>query len=184
MNLSDKFRFTPFLLIFVLLILCGCGYTAHSVVTGGESSIYVDSFVNKIDITREISHEKAYYPYRPAMEADITREVIDRFILDGNYKIKSRKNAHFSLKGELIDFRRDPLRYDANDNVIEYRLSAVINMELYDLKEDKTLWKESGFAGESTYRTSGEFAKSEQAAIGKAIEDLAARIVERTVENW
>lgn len=184
MNLNDKFRFTPLFFILVFLVLCGCGYTTHSVVAGGESSIYVDGFVNRIDISREISHEKAYYSYRPAMEADITREVIDRFILDGNYKIESRKNAHFLLKGDLVDFRRDPLRYDTNDNVIEYRLSAVINMELYDLKEDKTLWEESGFAGESTYRTSGEFAKSEQAAIKKAIEDLAVRIVERTVENW
>ena len=40
------------------------------------------------------------------------------------------------------------------------------------------MWKEKGFAGETTYRTSGSLAKSEAAAVSDAIDDLARRIVD------
>ena len=118
------------------------------------------------------------------MEADITREVIDRFIFDGNYQVKDESQAHFTLDGQLIDFRREPLRYDTSENVTEYRLRVSVDLEFHDNTNGKLLWKESNFAGESTYRTSGQFAKSESTATRQAIKDLANRIVERTVENW
>ena len=118
------------------------------------------------------------------MESDITRKVIDRFIFDGNYQVKDAANSHFLLKGELVNFTREPLRYDANENVTEYRVHVAVNMELYDLEEDKVVWREKNFAGEKSYRTTGQYAKSESVTVGEAIDDLARRIVERTVENW
>jgi hypothetical protein len=171
-------------IILTAVILQACGYTTRSVLPSGESSLYVDNFINKIDITQEVTEEKIYYAYLPGMESDITREVIDKFILDGNFELKGVKRSQFLLKGELRDFRREPLRYDANDNVVEYRLSVVVDIELHDLKETKIVWREKSFAGESTYRTTGQFSKSESVAIDEAISDLARRIVERTVENW
>lgn len=177
-------RIRTFFIIFALITLCGCGYTTRSVLPSGEASIHIDNFINKIDVAQEVSKENPYYAYLPAMESDITREVINRFIFDGNYRIKGPEDARFLLKGSMVDFRRDPLRYDANENVIEYRISVAVDMELIDLKDDKSLWLEKYFAGESTYRTTGEFAKSESTAIQEAVEDLARRIVERTVENW
>jgi len=168
----------------VLILLAGCGYATRSIMAAGDPSIYVQNFVNKIDVTHETSDESTYYAYKPAMESDITRGVIDRFIFDGNYKIESLRDATYLLKGDLIEFRREPLGYDANDNVTEYRLSVVVNMELRNLKTNELVWQESRFAGESTYRTGGQFAKSESTALDEAVEDLSRRIVERTVENW
>ena len=57
-------------------------------------------------------------------------------------------------------------------------------MELTNNKTGVVMWKEKGFAGETTYRTSGSLAKSDDAAVNDAIDDLARRIVERTVEAW
>ncbi len=173
-----------FFMTLMFIILYGCGYTTGSLLPSGESSLCVDNFVNKIDITTEVSERKVYYAYRPGMEADITREVIDKFILDGNFELKGIKETSFLLKGQLIDFRREPLRYDANDNVVEYRLGVVVDIELHDIKKGEIVWREKDFAGESTYRTTGQFAKSESVAMKAAISDLARRIVERTVENW
>jgi len=173
-----------FIAILIMTLLCGCGYTTHSALPTRNPSIYVDNFVNKIDITREISDENIYYAYRPGMESDITREIIDRFIFDGNYRVKDMDTARFLLKGQLIDFRREPLRYDTNENVVEYRISVVVNIELYDKEKKKIVWTENSFAGESTYRTSGQYAKSESVAAKEAMDDLAQRIVERTVEDW
>jgi flavin-binding protein dodecin len=88
------------------------------------------------------------------------------------------------LKSSLIDFKRDALRYDANDNVEEYRIKLIVNLELSNAKTGAVMWKEKGFSGETTYRTSGSLAKSDDAAVNDAIDDLSRRIVERTVEAW
>jgi hypothetical protein len=167
-----------------LIASSGCGYTTRSVMAVDNPSLHVQNFANKIDVTRETSDENTYYAYKPAMESDITRNVIERFIFDGNYRIESPEDAAYLLKGDLVEFRREPLGYDANDNITEYRLSVAVDMELRDLETNELLWQESHFAGESTYRTGGEFSKDESTALDEAILDLARRIVERTVENW
>jgi len=173
------------LLIFsVFFLVYGCGYTTHSVMPEGDPTLYVANFVNKINVTEEASDKNVYYAYKPGMEIDITREIIDRFIFDGNYKITSQETAHFLLKGQLVRFERQPLRYDANENITEYRINVVVDIELHDLEKETIVWTENNFAGESTYRTSGRFAKSEVTAVKEAIKDLARRVVERTVENW
>jgi hypothetical protein len=91
----------------------------------------------------------------------------------------------------LIEYRKDPLSYTVNtENVTEYRINIYVNLSLWDIKENKLLWQESNFNGNYSYFT--EFAPtnvslgrtSEEAAVTKAIEDLARRIVERTVEQW
>ena len=172
------------IIIFASYLFCGCGYTARSVLPAEERTIYVDNFINKITVTKEVSDSRIYYPYKPGMEIDIMRTVIDRFLFDGNYQIKSNKNAYFILKGQLVDFRREPLRYDADDTVLEYRLSVVVDIELYRREDGSLVWRENNFAGESTYRTTGDSRQTENTALRAAIEDLARRLVERTVENW
>ena len=166
------------------LLLGGCGYTTKSLLRSDIKTICVENFANRIPVTEETSDERMYIGYRPRMEYDITKAVVDRFIFDGNLKISDRKDADLILTGELVDFRKEPLRYDANDNVEEYRLRLVTSLELTDVKNNKPMWKEKEFAGESTYRTGGSLAKSESSAIDDAKSDLARRIVERTVEGW
>lgn len=178
-------RFKGFILTALFLsLLSGCGYTTRAVLPSGERTIHVDNFVSTINVTAETSNRKAYYAYRPGMEVDITTAIIDQFIFDGSYQIKDAQNADFLMKGQLIDFKREPLRFDRNNNVTEYRLNVVANIEFYNRETGDLLWKESNFAGESTYRLRGQYAKAENTAAEEAIQDLARRAMERTVENW
>lgn len=181
--LNNKTRKATLCAMAAFILFCGCGYNTHSLLPDREASIHVDNFVNKIKVTSEITDRNVYYAYRPGMESEITRAVINQFIFDGNYEIKDAKNACFLLKGELVDFKREPLRYDANENVIEYRLSIIVNLRLYK-RDGDLVWRADRFAGESTYRTTGQYAKSETTAAQAGITDLAVRIVERAVENW
>ncbi len=167
-----------------IFFLSGCGYTTHSLMAPELKSIYVDSFSNKINIADEQSDVRMYKGHRAGMENDVTKAVIDRYLFDGNLKIESKDSASLILKGELVDFRKEPLRYDANDNIEEYRLIIAVNLQLENTKTGKVLWKENNFSGESTYRTTGSLAKSETSAIKDATQDLARRVVERTVEGW
>ena len=176
------------ILLAVAMILtftvCGCGYTTKSLLPSCYKTIYVDNFKNGIKITAEQSNERMYRGYKPGMEIKITKAVIDKYLTDGNLRIASPESADLVLSAELIDFNRGGIIYNTSDNVEEYRIKLVVSMELTDAKTGKTVWKEPGFAGETTYRTSGSLEVSEDAAIDAAIADLAKRIVERTIEVW
>ncbi len=176
-------RMSIILFIF-LFFISGCGYTTHSLLPAEFKSIHVDDFVNKINITQEQTDERMYRGYRPGLERDITVAAIDKFLFDGNLKVANIQEADLILDGELIDFRKEGIRYDANNNVEEYRIALVVNIELKDAKTDKIIWTEKAFSGESTYRTGGSLAVSEDTAVRQATQDLARRIVERTVEAW
>ena len=178
------FSITCYLLLVTSLI--GCGYTTRSFVDPHVRTIYIAPFVNKIDITDELSENRKYKAYFPLLEVKITRAVIDRFVFDGNLRIGKPDTADVILKGELVNYVKDALRYESTDNetVQEYRLSLVVNISLIDRDENKILWQENNFTGDSTYFTSGASAKSESSALSETIVDLARRVVERTIEEW
>ncbi len=168
----------------LIWVLGGCGYTARSLVTQKFRTIYIPQFVNKIDISREGESESKYKLYRPMLEIDITNSLITRFLLDGNLKPVKSKDADLILKGELVSFDRDALRYTSDDVVEEYRINLIVNISLMDAQENKLLWEEKNFAGTTTYFTQGVNAKTETVAVNDAITDLSRRIVERAVEEW
>jgi hypothetical protein len=169
---------------FLLITLGGCGYTTRSMIADKFKTIYIEPFVNKIDITKESYAANKYQVNKPMLETDITNSVVNRFLLDGNLRLAPKESADLILKGELVEFRQDPLRYTKNDEVEEYRLNLVVNITLWDSRENKAVWQENNFTGDTTYFTSGSLAKSEDVAINDALADLSRRIVERTVEQW
>lgn len=170
--------------LIAVLSAAGCGYTTRSLLPPEYKTIYVENVKNAINVTAEQNDLRMYRGYRPGMEVELTKAIIDRYLFDGNLKMAPEESADLILKADLIDFKRDPLRYDANNNIEEYRIKLFVNMELQDARTGKTVWKENGFAGETTYSTTGTNAKSEGAAVTDAIRDLARRVVERTIEAW
>ena len=170
--------------LLVCAVLSSCGYNTTSMLAKEYDSVHVGNFANKIDPSKEISDKRSNYTYRPGLETDITRSVIDRFIFDRNIAIKSEPEAALLLKGALIDLREYPLSYDKSDNIEEFRIELYVSIELYDNRTDKLIWKEPSFMGQSTYTVSGPNAKTESQALNDAVKDLAQRVVERTVEAW
>ena len=176
----------PFLLT---TVLCGCGYTTRSMLSGKFSTIYINPFLNKVDVTQESYSANKYRIYRPMLETDITKKVINRYLFDGNLKPVKETQADLVLKGELVEYRKDPLTYTSDsENITEYRINIYVNLSLWDQKENKLVWEEKNFNGNYSYFTSsasGNVIKvSEDTAVINAVEDLARRIVERTVEQW
>jgi hypothetical protein len=173
---------------FLVFTLAGCGYTTRSMISNKYRTIYVTPFVNKVDITSEVYAGNKYKIYRPMLETDVTRAVNNKFLFDGNLKPTDKDSADLVLKGDLVDFRRDPLRYTDNNEVSEYRINIVVNISLWDNRENKLIWKEDNFTGDTTYFTTfysvASERKEESVAVSGAINDLARRIVERAVEQW
>jgi hypothetical protein len=172
------------LAVFLAVVFTGCGYSTRSLISSRFRTIYVTPFVNKIDIARDMDAGSKYKVYRPMLETDITRSVNNKFLFDGNLKPVSSQTADVALKGELVEFRKEALRYTSENDVQEYRINLIVDISLWDQKENKLVWEEKNFTGQSTYFTSGSQAKSEETAVNDAISDLSRRIVERAVEEW
>lgn len=174
-------------LMFSVCALSGCGYAVRSVYVGPYKTICVEPFVNKVDIFSENATDlsQRFRTYYPLLEADLRTAVINRFMYDGGLRIAAKDEADLILKGELLEYRRDPLRYENNqEDVSEYRISLIVHLTMYKKGEEKPLWDEANFVGDATYFTTGAQAVSEKSALDNAISDLARRAIERTVENW
>ena len=182
MRKNKLFLITGFLLL--ISFLGGCGYTTRSMISNEFRTIYIKPVVNKIDFSQENQVANRYRIYRPQLETEITKAVIDKYIFDGNLKPVEKETADLSLIGELVEFRKDPLRYTDNDDVEEFRVNIVVNFTLWDNKQEKIVWEVSNFTGYYDYFTMGAQMISEDAAVRNALKDLARRIVERTVEQW
>ncbi len=165
-------------------VFSGCGYTTRSMISNEFKTIYIQPFVNKIDFTKETDVASKYKVYYQHLELEVTKAVINKYIFDGNLKSVDKQFADLILKGEIIDFRKDPLRYSADDDVEEYRLNIVANISLWNTKENKLVWEENGFTGDVSYFVTGPLAVPESTAVSNAIKDFARRVVERTVEQW
>jgi hypothetical protein len=172
-------------LLLIALAIGGCGYTTGSLLPSHLKTIYVSPFRNKIELTGEISSEEyRFRSYRARLETDLTKEVMDRFINDGNLKLSKEEDADLIMTGEVVDYLRQPVRYDESDSesVEEYRFSIVCSVTVKDVEKDIILWQESRIIGDSTYDVSGSATESSE--IANAVSDIARRIVNRTIEGW
>jgi len=158
----------------------GCGYTTGSLLPAQYKTLHVEPFTNRV----EFVSENVRGLYVPQLESKVRTSIIDRFQMDGHLRLNDSDKSDLVLKGELLGFERDDLRTDDNQNVQEYRLRIIVSLTMVDNTTGQVFWKESSFAGESTYFTSGPQAKSESEALNDTMLDLSRRVVERTIENW
>lgn len=168
--------------VVLIISFAGCGYTTRSALPPQFKTVYVEPFKNSMDYTSATGDRSIYYPL---LEVKVREAVIDRFLFDGNLRIASDpKDADLILKGELVDYLRNPLRYTDNDDVQEYRVQIVTKLELLETRGNAPMWQYNRFIGQATYFLTGAQATSEESAVDEATVDLARRIVERTIENW
>ncbi len=167
-------------LLVLVLLLAGCGYSTRSLLPSRFRTIYIEPFENKVDYMNTTERKL----YIPGMETRVREAVVDRYLFDGNLRIGNKDTADLVLKGQLLSFEREQLSLQPNESVQEYRLRVTVALELVDSVEKQPMWKETAFAGEATYYTVGPLAKPEAQAIDEAIKDLALRVVARTVEAW
>ena len=160
-------------------VLAGCGYSTGSLLPSKYRTISIEPFKNKVSF--EQSHSSTYMPL---LEVKARDAIAGRFLFDGHLRIGDAQTADLVLKGELIGLERQELRMTDNQDVQEFRINIIMDLTLWDPVDQKEVWHEPGFVGEATYFVSGPLAKSESAAVADALDDLARRAVERTLEDW
>ncbi|MFH1407074.1 MAG: LPS assembly lipoprotein LptE [Candidatus Omnitrophota bacterium] len=177
-----------FLCVLPIVMMLGIfGYSHKAPSVGEIKSIYIKTIENKINIGAEISERSGYKTYRPGLEIEATKVIINRFLYDGGIKVvSSEKEADAKLLGELVDYNRQALRYSSEQTIEEFRVNVTVNFKLIDMRseEKKVLW-EGSLSGDSSQVTAGRFSKTETQAVDDALVDLARRVIERTFqEDW
>ena len=166
------------------LVAAGCGYTTRPGLASHLRTVYVKPFANNIDLTQLGSGDDRFPVYAHRLEVDITNAALERYQFTGLLRPASEERADSRLEGELLEYRRDALRYNASQQVEEWRLSLVVNVRFVDQTTDTLIWEEPRLTGDITFFALGPKVESESSARARAVTDLAKRIVERTVENW
>ena len=169
-----------FFCIALVVLIAGCGYTTGSLLPANYKKIAIQPFENKVNNT----DENIQGVYLPLLETNVRTAIIDKFLFDGNLRIADANKADLILSGALINFEQDTLRQDVNLNVQQYRIRVIVSLTLTDAATGKVLWTEPSFAGETTYFLNGPQGQTQSSATDAALQDLANRVVERTVENW
>lgn len=174
-----------FIVFLSFFLLSGCGYTSKSLLPPDVKTIYIKTLRNEIDLTKEVTDRSPYQIYRPGTEQLITNEIISRFIYDGTLQVVTEKNADIMLEGALVDYIKQALKYDEEEQeqVTEYRINIVVRFRVVNLHNNKEMISVDRVISDASYLTSGKFARSEEAALVEAAEDMARRVVEKVVES-
>jgi len=174
-------RYIIALLIFTLV---GCGYTTSGFVSVyEEDSIIIKPVVNKITITSEARKFATYNTFPILIENKLTNEIINKFNIDGHFKVVSQGPNALELSCTVTDYTKEALRYEtSDDDVEEQRLRLYAQIKL--VSSSGKVLKDEQVVGETTYFLTGTKSKSETAAQVDLVDDTARRISEAVIEAW
>jgi len=162
-----------FTLIILLAILAvsgiNCGYRVGSLLPSDLKTVAIPMFINKTP--------------EPELESLVTNGVIQETIADGTLELSSEENADTLLEGEIIDYRREPIRFSNDQVTRQYRLIIAVSLVFTNLKTKEILWRNSRVEGFTDFYVGSSLPESERIAQPKAIKDLAHQVVEKVVEG-
>jgi outer membrane lipopolysaccharide assembly protein LptE/RlpB len=167
-----KFALTGLAAAVALAALLGCGpYTFNPNLPGHIKSVAVPLFKNP-------------RTFKYGIERIMTDAVIDEFVADGSLDVASEEVADSKLTVEIINYKKEPLSYDVQEVVKEYNLALVVSATFTDLTTNQVLWQEPRLYDSVAYYAIGTRAETEDEALERLAEDLARKIVSRTLQGW
>lgn len=160
-------------LIVVGIGIIGCG--AYQ-----PSPIVLPSHIRSI-VVRPLVNETSIY----GLEERFNIVLADEFMRDGRIAIANEENADGALNGKIIRYMLEPISFDANQVVEEYRLWVYVDIRFEDLKEGTILWEEKNLEGTYTfYVETKPGGMTEEEAREMVWEKLSRDIVKRTIEGY
>lgn len=167
-------RLTAFIGVLVLIILFVSCATMKPTLPPHIKSIAIPTFSNN--------------SLQYGIETTLTDYVIKQFLMDGRLRVVSKDQADALLEGTIRKYLLEPLTYDVNNVVTQYRIKIVLDIRFIDLKENKVLWeqKEVGgiTGGRTTYNVSGNNIETEIEARQRIYKELAESVVNRVIYGW
>lgn len=161
------------LLLMSILLVTGCGKTPVSV---------LPTYIKKIAVNNFSNNTVQY-----GIEDKLTKKVIEEFLRDGRLEIVKAEDADALLTGVIVRYSLEPVSYDAQSVVEQYKLYIGVDVTFQDQVQGTTMWTESNIHEDYTYYVTakaGQLVETETDA-QEAVTDLLARdVVKRTVVGW
>jgi len=164
------------LILFVALLLCGCGYhfPGHGgALPGGVKKLHIPLFVNR---TAE-----------PLLENEISNSVSEVLSRNSNISlVDSADVAEAILEGEVQSYSAGALSYDKNDDISEYRATVTIAVRLRQAQDGRLLWQ-GKLSWNEDYQAADDKAEQEnleQAAIETICLRLAEELLYRMMDDF
>lgn len=125
--------------------------------------------------------------YDPNIPQIFTNELITQFNLDGSLLVESsREKANAILEGKIKNYIRKAVDYDENNLPVLYRINMEAEITFVDNSTGEKLWTENEerLFATTTYSERVPPIETEFIAQKRVIEELAIKIVNRTVNGW
>ncbi|MBI5573847.1 MAG: LptE family protein [Elusimicrobia bacterium] len=171
---SKWFYLLPFT-FYLLPAFIGCSsapYTpAPQVLPQNIRKVAIETFKNST----------VYY----GMEEKLTLAATNEFIRDGRLEVVNPQEADGILRGEITRYVLEPLTYDENHVVKEYKLWILVDIMLVDRLKNEVVWQEKNLEGNYRFFVSnipGGITEEEAREI--IWEKLARAILKRTIEGF
>jgi outer membrane lipopolysaccharide assembly protein LptE/RlpB len=155
-----------------LAALFACGpYTFNPNLPGHIKSVAIPLFKNP-------------RTFKYGAERILTDAVIDEFVADGTLDVADENVADSKLTVEIVNYKKEALSYDVQEVVKEYNLAVVVSATFTDLTTNQVLWQEPQMYESVSYYAIGAQAETEDEALERLAEELARKLVNRTMQGW
>lgn len=161
-------------LAFAICLLAGCA----------SMKPVLPSHIKKVTIPT-IANKTLQY----GIETTLTDYVIKQFLIDGRLQVvNSKDQADAAIECNIRKYLLEPLSYDVNNVIIQYRIKIVLDVKFTDLKENTILWEQKEIGGitggTTTFSVSGANIETEFVARQRIYKELAEGIVNRVIYGW
>jgi hypothetical protein len=133
---SFHFLLHLFLLFFIVVLLCNCGYTNPYVHNDFQEKyarkLFITTWQNR---TNELGLESAYFRLINAWFKKSGRIAV----------VFDEDQADLKLTGEISSIDLPGLFYDSFDEALEIKVKLTVNFTLYDNRNNAILWQEKQY---------------------------------------
>ena len=159
-----------FIILIFTLISISCSYSVYSGRFPNMKTIKIERFENKT-VQYELDEELLSY-------------LSSEFIKDGRLKLVE-KNPDSELKGKILNYKNEVYSY-SNEIVKQYKLIINFEVEFWNLNENKVIWNEDNLELSKIYQPdeNNDLQAAEENARKQIYEDLFAKILSNTIEEW
>ena len=133
---SSHFLIYSFLLFFILVSLCSCGYTNPYVQKDSQENLsktlFISTWQNR---TNELGLESLYFRLLNAWFKKSSRIAV----------VFGDDQSDLKLTGEISSIDLPGLFYDSFDEALEIKIKLTVSFTLYDNRNKTILWQEKKF---------------------------------------
>lgn len=167
-----NWRLVGILMISVFLLeACGAYNPAPALLPAHIRAISVSMIINETPIF--------------GIDDDLDRILRDEFIRDGRLEITNDAESDGSVEAVITRYILEPLTYDENHVVEEYKLWVLLDLRFIDRVQNKILWEEKNLEGFHRFFVQTKpGGLTEEEARDYVWDNLSRDIVKRTIEGF